>query len=36
MSEELVYEYLLKGIAILGQPRDIKLDRSQRVKYLKI
>jgi DNA-directed RNA polymerase II subunit RPB2 len=35
MSEELVFDYLLKGIAILGQPRDIKLDKTQRVKYLK-
>ena len=29
------YEYLLKGISILGQPRDIKLDRDRKIEYLK-
>ena len=34
LTQEQAIEYLLKGISILGQPKDIKLDKEKKTAYL--
>ena len=35
MTKEDAIDYLIKGISILGQPKDIKLDKQKKISYLK-